>query len=345
MNREEKHPSSKHLAHDLNNIFTRMLTSIELLKRKVNDSSEALSLLNHIEASTYLASEMIEESISKTEKQSVSSRRININSIIQEIIHSFSFQHGNKVEFRTSLESSLNLVSGRYSDFYRIFLNLLTNAVDASKNKALISISSKNMEEEIIIVVEDKGVGISPNDLPSIFTETYSTKNSDKLSGIGLSIVKALVNKYGGTINVESEVGLGTKFSLVFNSSKTKSAFYEQGKTIIIAEDEDILRELLAELLTSYGYNVITFSNGTSVVDYIEANDADLLILDRKMPVMDGFECLKIIGNTNKSIKTILASGSKSDAEQIPLDCKIDCILSKPYNFEELLYMVKELIG
>ena len=112
----------------------------------------------------------------------------------------------------------------------------------------------------------------------------------------------------------------------------------------MIAEDEDILRELLAELLQSYNYTVLTSSNGIEVLETLKVRMPDLLIIDRKMPEMDGLECIQEISSANYNIPIILASGSPTDSGKID-KVNVNKIINKPYNFEELLSLVRELIG
>lgn len=338
--------STKHLAHDLNNIFTRILTSIDLLKRKIPGSSDLLPLLNNIESGTYLASEMIGENFGDKSREK-NQRRINLNSIISDIVRSYSLQQKNRIDFRLSLDPNLNIVPGTYSDYYRVVLNLVTNAIESIENTGAISLSTNNIESgtKVEFIISDNGSGIDKERIPFIFDEDYSTKNKGTVSGIGLSIVKRIVEGHGGSIMVSSEEEEGTKFKLILDAAPALDLHSsENGKTILIAEDEEILRELLAELLQSYNYTVLTSSTGIEVLEALKTRMPDLLIIDRKMPEMDGIECVKEISVLNYNIPVILATGSQTE-ENIIDTININKIITKPYNFEELLSLVRELIG
>ncbi len=350
MKQSEEHTSSiKHLAHDLNNIFTRILNSVELLKRKIVSNEEIVLLLNNIEAGTYLASEMIEETLVANENKTSPTRRININSIIQDVIRTFVFQQKEKTNFHLDLDPQLYLVKGKYSDFYRVFINLIINAVEAIKAKGDISVKTKSRTDHkgaIEITISDNGRGIDHEALPYIFNENFSTKQGSSISGVGLFIVKNIIEKYGGSINVTSKVGIGTKFRIILNAAATKAKRKKRhAKKILIAEDEGVLRELLAELLRSYNYKVTVASNGAEVLDALNSVLPDLMIIDQKMPVMDGIECIEQIKKREENIPIILAAGSPTDISDRTSFLKIDKILNKPYNFEELLSIIRELIG
>lgn len=338
--------STKHLAHDLNNIFTRILNSIDLLKRKVSSSSDLLPILNSIEAGTYLASEMIGDNFGDKSRNN-NQRRINLNSITSDIVRSFLIQQKGKIDFKLALEPNLKLVLGKYSDYYRVILNLLTNSIESIETTGVISFTTSNLDDgtRIELRIKDSGKGIDKEILPFVFDEDFSTKDKKTVSGIGLSIVKKIIENYGGTIAVVSEPWSGTEFIITLEAAHAATQLSnDSGKTILIAEDEDILRELLAELLQSYNYTVFTSSNGKEVLETLKVRMPDLLIIDRKMPEMDGIECIQEIALANYNIPIILASGSPTDSDKID---KVDVnkIINKPYNFEELLSLVRELIG
>lgn len=362
--------SIKHLAHDLNNIFTRILYSVDLLKRKVGGFDAVLPLLNSIESGTYLASEMIEETIG-TETLWTARRRININSIVTDVVSSFLplekigdgaaekpfgkssltgfiLHQKEKINFQTNFAPNLKPVHGKYSDFYRIFLNLITNSVEAIDGKGNISISTANFEaeEKIEIKIKDSGSGIEKTNLDHVFDEDFSTKDKSKTSGIGLSIVKKIIEEYNGTIKVSSEVGRGTEFTITLPAAEvSKTETNAKGKTILIAEDEDILRELLVALFQSYDYTVLASSDGKEVLDLLKIRIPDLLVIDRKMPAMDGITCIREIRSTHRNIPIILASGSPAETNETTEQITINKTINKPYNFEELLTLVRELIG
>jgi len=341
--------SFKHLAHDLNNIFTRILNSVELLRLKVNNLEEVTPIMDSIENGTFLASEMIDEMVNKDYDSSKSQRRININTIIKDLVNTFSVQLKEKVRFELNLNKSLRLIVGKYSDIYRVIMNLLINSTEAIDKNGCISISTNNsnVETEIEIVITDNGSGIEHALLPNIFNENISTKNQKNVSGLGLSIVKKNVENYHGKISVFSEVGKGTTFKIIFPALKIdKSEIKPNGKTILIAEDEPILCELLVELLQSSGYKTVSACNGAEVLSALQSKSLlDLLIIDRKMPEMDGLDCIKEIRKNNYNIPIILASGSPSENNNISPALNINKNISKPYDFEELLSGVRELIG
>jgi len=358
MQKEEKTSSVSHIAHDLNNIFTRIFNSIELLKKKVSNPEDVSPLISSIENGTYMASEIIEEMLSESTNKSIKKKRINLNALLSDLVNTISIHLKDRITFKLNLESKLSFVEGRYSDYYRVFMNLIINASEAIKERGIISISTYNSKQDetnqpeeipsIEIKISDNGEGIEPDKMPFIFDPNFSTKSKKKNSGIGLSIVKKIVDDSGGIIKVKSEKGKGTEFTLRFPTvANVKKEAELKTKLILVAEDEDILRELLAELLISYDFKVITSANGEGVIKEItNGKKPDLLIIDQKMPDMDGITCIKKIKEMGIDLPIILATGSQSDyTKEDVINNLVDKIITKPYNFEEILNVIRELIN
>lgn len=361
---QSKDPSSfNHLAHDLNNILTRILNSVELLKLKVSNYNDVSPLLSSIENGTYMAAEIIEDVISETTQQTIRKKRININSLLSDLINTIKVQSKDKINFNLKLEQNIGLVEARYSDLYRVFMNLIANAAEAINEKGIITITTSKTdsgskksddpklfeaESFVQIKVIDNGSGIDQSIMSYIFDDNFSTKNRRRNLGFGLSIVKKIVEEWSGSIKVFSEHGKGTEFVITFPVVEQNSiAKSSKQKTILVAEDEDTLRQLLAELLESYNYTVLSFSTGEGVIKYIEKNSLpDLFIIDQKMPDIDGLTCIKKIKEINNSVPIILATGSSGEEYQGDSTKSIvNKVLNKPYNFEDMLSVVRRLIN
>lgn len=337
----QKDNSIKHAVHDLNSLFTKILASLELLKSKIEKTNKSYSIINSIETNIYLASEIVEELISK-EKDLKSYHLVNINSVIKEVINSFPQTKVKNVNFTLNLASDIKKINGKYSDFFRLILNLVSNAHDAIQNNGEIIISTYNYENKIVIETKDNGIGIEENILSKIFEDNFSTKDKSTNLGIGLSIVKNIIDKYNGRIFVESKINEGTVFKVYFNSSETFNRNLDVGKKILIAEDENILRELLTELFISYDFQVKCVQDGNELLEEVLQSHYDVLIIDKNIPLIDGVECIKQIRSKNISTSIILATGSLIENES-EVNSLIQKIILKPYNFDELLVAVNEL--
>lgn len=360
---EKQEQNINHTVHDLNNIFTRILNSVELIKKRVADDNELKPLLNSIENGTYLASEIMEDVIAETSGQKKRRRRkVDINNLINDLVSSVSVHLADRINVSVKLDDEMQFVEGRYSDYYRVIMNLIINASEAIKEKGSIFISShiaggkKNDVPENInlfelakfveIKIKDDGAGIDKSVMPFIFDDSFTTKSKKKNSGYGLAIVKKIIDANNGSIKVNSEMNKGTEFILRFPAVDIKSFdSSDRKKTILIAEDEDIQRLLLTELLESYNYKVHAVANGEKLIGKLAGGDYDLLIIDRQMPDMDGIECVKKIKAMGMDVPIILASGSQNQNWDLTgIENSVNRFINKPYNFGEMLEIIRELI-
>lgn len=360
-NSAENEQPVRHLAHDLNNIFSRILSSVELLKNKIPDNAEITSLLAGIENGTYLASEIVEDVYFESGGKQTGKRKININSLINDLISILSIQISGRIKFTLDLDPDIRFIEGRYSDYYRVIMNLIINAVESIKEKGEISVTSQNVFIDKIdqpdislfesgkfieVKIRDSGSGIDKSIIQYIFNDKFTTKSKKKNSGIGLAIVKKIVDDNNGIIKVGSEKNKGTEFTLRFPAVDIKAIEkIQSAKSILIAEDEEIQRMLLAELLESYNYDVQAVDGGNKLFEELSKRFYDLIIIDRKMPDMDGIACIRKIREMNLDIPIILATGSQSnDWDFSEIDKIVDKYIKKPYNFEEMLNIIHELI-
>lgn len=336
-NRENK--EVKRLAHDLRNIFNIILTSVESLKSGTGNTK---SLINTIEANTIRATEIFESALSPGKIPEP--RKINAVSVINEVLSDARKFLPKEiiVEFRNS--NSDYRVNANLSELYRAFNNLILNSIEAlgDSGNIRISIEKHNADDLIEIVFEDDGPGISSENLSKIFEEGFSTKNKNYEAGIGLASVKKIVENYNGTIKAESVIGEWTKFKVCFPEVKVPTKKAPINKTIMVVDDEDVIRELLSDLFVSMDYKVAQAENGEEAVAQIEKrNDIDLIIIDKKMPTMDGIQAIEILRERGFSKPIILASGSVSDTKLLNKEkLQVEGIVQKPFSFEQLAEIV-----
>ncbi len=350
----------KIIAHDLNNILTNISASVELAKNNIDDKLQVSNLLKNIEINTEKAADIVNDIRTKGETPEIKKNKISLETIIDETIISVkdSLHEHTKIEF---IPNALNdNVFGNYTDIYRVVLNLILNANDSTKHsKGKISIELSNWKDNekklidrryrkyALIKVQDNGCGISKDNLSKIFTEGFSTKeNNSKEKGLGLSIIKQIVENHDGFIKVNSKKNNGTTFEIyipTLTKENEKLSFNKQ--TVIIAEDDSFQREVLKDLLSSMNLKVLTAINGIDVLNYYNREKIDLIIVDKNMPEMNGIECAGEIRKTNKTLPIILSSGnSYEDLKEEMSANNIYHLLNKPYNFETIQNLLLELL-
>lgn len=244
--------------------------------------------------------------------------------------------------------------------FRQVIGNLLTNAYKYT-DSGRVTFGCSVKGDEVLFEVTDTGMGINSQDQEKIFDHFYKVEeNNAKLypgTGIGLSICRKLVNKMGGKIWVESEVGKGSRFSFTLpkgkaanleNSQSTISEYGSDlsGMTVLLAEDDRTNHELVVHLLEEFGVTVIRAENGKQAEEFVAANrniDMFVVLMDIKMPVMDGIEACTRIKKMDSNIPVIAvtAYAQASDKERIA-DAGFDGFLSKPINRSVLISLLSK---
>jgi len=349
-------------AHDLNNILSNILNSIDVIKSRISREDENYELFENISNNSNRAIEIISSLLNLDNDPIVQKRRISIKTLLKDLHRAFAVTLPEKIELELKLENNLKDVYGNYTNLYSSLLNLCVNAKESIEDngKIVLAARNENIDTEInavngivrkgnyvVINVEDNGAGIPEEELNKIFEIGFSTKIKNYEGGIGLSNVLEIVKGHNGFITVESKPGRGTKFSIYLPAAKDNDI--ESGrknKTLLITEDEEALAGLLSDLFGSYNYNVITASSGKETLQKLEEGlHIDLLLIDKELPDMSGIDCIKEIRNKNLSFPVVLATGSIDDEDKAFGEKFANGYLQKPYNFEKALTVVKDLIG
>ena len=349
----------KAVAHDLNNILSSTLHSVTLLKQKIENGTDEFSLIEIIESNSNRAADILE--VLLDDKKAVT-RILSIPRKLNEVILAISSTISPDIKIKTDVAGEVYQTFGLRTDVHRVIMNLLINAKEAIEGKGEIIISLSNLNKQnavekfpnikevnyVQLSICDTGCGIPEDSIDKIFVEDYSTKNKGRISGLGLNIVKEIVTSMGGYIFVESEINKGTNFTVLFPEFKKKEMPKKIGeeKTILIGEDDKTLLKLLAELLESYNFKVIKTEDGENCLKAIgEKNKIDLIIIDKKMPKLEGIDCIKKIREMKIEVPVILSSGSKGEISgELLKELKIEKVLHKPYDFEQMLSLIEELV-
>jgi PAS domain S-box-containing protein len=359
------------IAHDLNNVLTPMMLSLQILKEKFKDE-QSQKLLTILEKNSQRGADLIKQVLSFARGVEGERNPLQAKHLISEIEKIAKETFPRTIEIMTDVPKDLFTISGDATQLYQVIMNLCVNARDAMPDGGILSISAENffIDETYVqghteakvgsylsIAVSDTGIGIPPEVLERIFEPFFTTKEFGKGTGLGLSTALAIVKSHGGFINVYSEVGKGTTFRVYLPAIKTEIKNGEeqhleltigQGELIMVAEDEDSIREVTASTLEEYGYNVLKANDGADAVAlYAQNKDKiNVILMDLMMPVMDGHASIRAIRKINPGIKIIAVSGlaEKNKLAKIA-DTRVQAFLPKPYTAERLLKTLRDVIG
>jgi len=275
-----------------------------------------------------------------------------------------------RITIEHDYEPSLYTIDADSSQMNQMIMNLCLNAAEAMENGGNLSIKTENcyLDDDFcqwhdalqagdyaMISVRDTGIGMDKAIQQQIFEPFFSTKPDSLVhaSGLGLSTVYGIVKNHGGAIEVFSTLHEGSEFRLYFpkgkkeitiESEKPMSEISQGNACVLVVDDEELVREMVTEILSAFGYTVLQAENGQKGVEaYQEQHaDIDLVILDMKMPMMDGREAFLAMQKINPNVCALLSTGygSNNEAQEI-LDLGVKDLLSKPYKMEEILEKVQ----
>ena len=248
-------------------------------------------------------------------------------------------REGITIEIDTQFES-LPSVRSTASAWEEVISNLIFNAVDAMPLGGTITISTKAQNDEVILTVHDNGTGMDAQTKARVFEPFFSTKDSDKGTGLGLSTVWALVQNLGGRIELESELGEGTTFTIYIpttteNAQAKEETITEIGKLSILLIDEDTaVRDFLPQLL--HPHDVDTETNGTTALQKLTDKNYDVLITDWTLSGLSGLDIVEQVKQQKPQTVTILMTGWEIKNSIVEDHHDIDLTMSKPFDQNSL---------
>jgi signal transduction histidine kinase/CheY-like chemotaxis protein len=356
---------SSGMAHDFSNLLSSIFGSINLLKKRISDKEDAYRLLDNIENCSIRARDLTRGLLSFGKPTPKRRELIKPNLLLSEISKVITQTFPAKISFESHVDENLYDILGNGTEVYQVLLNLCVNAKEAITDKGRITLSAKNISIKdsnidshpllekgnyVTFSVKDSGTGIKEEDINKIFDPYFSTKDkqSGSGSGLGLYVTYGIIKAHKGHIEVSSIIEHGTTFDVfipAFEPMKEDKKITAD-KIILLADDETMLRDLLAELLESYGYNVIKVSSGVEALKVLtEEIKVDLAIIDYNMPEMDGLTCISKIRELKFIMPVILSSGSIYFGKDFDhKKAGITEVLSKPYEFETMLSTIQKLI-
>ena len=277
------------------------------------------------------------------------------------------------IEFQTNVEMDIPIINADQSQMHQVLLNLCINARDAMPKGGIIGIEVKTVASErlvpqfsnaencryISISVSDTGTGMDEETKNRIFDPFFTTKEQGKGTGLGLSVVYGVIQEHHGFISVESTVGQGTTFHIYLpmqqeekkmqEAEKVKTEMAQGGsETILFVEDELLLREVVQSTLESIGYKVIIAANGQEAVDIYKKQfkNISLVLSDLGLPKLSGTDEFALLKKINPNVKVIFASGYISiETKSELLKQGAKGFILKPYNLNEVLQMVREVLN
>ncbi len=358
------------IAHDLNNVLTPILMSVQLLKIKFPEPQHQ-PLLKMLESNVKRGAALIKQVLSFARGVEGKKVTLQVRHLILEIEQIVRETFPKSIKFSSDIEPNLWTVSGDATQLHQVLMNLVVNALDAMPNGGTLKTSAKNIYIDdnyaklhidahggayITIAIADTGTGIAPETLARIFEPFFTTKSIGAGTGLGLSTVLGIVKSHGGFIQVDSEVEQGTEFqiylpaiqSIATQENSDSDLPLGQGELILVVDDESAIREVTKVSLEIYNYKAITAGDGQEAVALYTKHQAEIRVVltDMMMPVMDGPTTIRTLQQINPNVKVIAVSGlSSSDKLAAAASSGVTNFLSKPFSVKELLQTLSSVIN
>jgi signal transduction histidine kinase/FixJ family two-component response regulator len=361
------------IAHDFNNVLTAINGYSELTIRQLPADDPLQQNLLEIKKAGDRAASLTRQLLAFSRKQVLQPKVLDLDSVILDMEKMLHRLIGEDIELRTVLAPDLGHIKADPGQIEQVILNLAVNGRDAMPQGGKLTIEAKNvyLEEKysqqhlaitpgsyIRLAVSDTGIGMDAETQARIFEPFFTTKEAGKGTGLGLSTVYGIVKQSGGNIWVYSEVGGGTTFKICFPRVDKGTQLYEQPinarkeslqgrETVLLAEDEEMLRNLICQVLTDNGYQVLEAANGAAALSVCEhyQEPIHLLITDVIMPGMSGRVLADRLGQLRSEMKILYMSGYTDDAiiHHGILDSEIP-FLQKPFTPVDLTRKMRELL-
>lgn len=330
------------VAHDFNNLLTAMLGYSQILLQQLPSGSREKEKVVQISHAAERAAVLTQQLLAFSRKQILDIQAIDLNEVISEVENMLRRLIGEDIELTTNLNESIGKVRADPVQIHQIIMNLAVNARDAmpAGGKLVIETSDLELGEPytrkyadvapgpyVMFAVSDTGTGMDKDTLAQVFDPFFTTKEKGKGTGLGLATVYGIVKQHQGHIAVYSEVGKGTTFKIYLpreteeepeQPPKSVPVWRHPGgtETVLIVEDEEVVRELLSETLNMLGYKTIVAGGPDEALRASAQYQGviDLLLTDVVLPQMDGKRLADLLAQTRPDIKILYMSGYTDEA-------------------------------
>lgn len=356
------------IAHDFNNILTVVLGIADVIITQEQEPEQVREQVIEMRHAAQKAGQTVQQLLAFSRRQTVAPLVIDVNQVLSQLLSLLTRLIGEKIELLFEPDPNLWLVKMDPNQLEQIAVNLAANARDAMPQGGQFKIRTSNVqvlgnsdpscsEDFVQIVASDSGIGMDENTQAHLFEPFFTTKKYGSGTGLGLASVYGIVMQNKGTIDVQSSPGNGTTFSLRLPRSleRLSPSPHDEAQeaiggneTIMLVEDEELVRGFVTDVLVQYGYTVLTAENGVEAekLFHEQGHRIDLLLTDVVLPKMDGRELYNALSKSHPHLRVLFMSGYSENiiAEEGTLSEGVDFI-AKPFRYEALLAKVRQSLS
>jgi signal transduction histidine kinase/CheY-like chemotaxis protein len=353
------------IAHDFNNLLTAVTGNLEMIEARSTDPR----LLSHAAAamrSALRGGQLTQQLLAYARRQNLSPRPVDVNAVVVGMGELLHRSLGGLVQVETELASDLWPATSDPTQLELVILNLAINSRDAMPAGGRLRIVTSNVPETefdrpnaldagdyVRIAVIDTGIGMPPDIMAQAFEPFFTTKDVGRGSGLGLAQVYGVTTQFGGTVRLASEPGVGTTVEMFLPRAVLAPAAAEapapyapdtlnRDGVVLVVDDEPDVRAIAAAFLRAAGYAVEEAGSGPEARDMVAAGSVCLALVDYAMPMMSGYEFVRLARQLQPDLRVIYVTGA-ADALSLR-DQAHDPIVMKPYSRAALLKIVQEMM-
>ncbi|MBI4775515.1 MAG: PAS domain S-box protein [Deltaproteobacteria bacterium] len=329
------------IAHDFNNLLTTVIGNAELILEDIPDDDPVREGIHEIKNAGERAASLTRQLLAFSRKQVLQPTVVNLNQTVLDMEKMLGRMIGEDIEFRTVLSPDLGQIEADVGQLEQVIMNLVVNARDAMPKGGKITIETGNVNIDegyarahiavtpgpyVTMSVSDTGFGMSRETQGMIFEPFFTTKGKGKGTGLGLSMVYGIVKQSNGNIWVYSELGKGTTFKIYLprvekSASETewkaeKSEPPSGSETVLVVEDDQMVREFAVRVLQRYGYNVLIAANGEEAIEIARVHQGPihLMLTDVVMPGISSRDMEESLKSFRPEMRVLYMSGYTDNA-------------------------------
>ena len=364
------------IAHDFNNLLGGILAEAELMEMDLSSRSALIDELHRIKASAIRGAEIVRElMIYAGQDQASPIEPVDVSRLVAEMLELLKVSISKHAVLTTNLQKDLPAVWGNAPKIRQVVMNLVLNASEAiGEREGVIKVTTEHVSagknlppngetdlpegDYVRLEVSDTGCGIAEEARTKIFDPFYTTKFAGR--GLGLAVVQGIIRAHGGAINLTSAPGQGTTFQVLLSCASTKASAiqgvitparteqsFPRAGTILVVEDEEVLRHAISKVLAIAGFLVLEACDGSAAMELIRAggDDIDLVLLDVTLP---GMSCRAIFEQTRRirpNLKVVLTSAySKETIDASFAGLRVEHFIRKPFQLGDLINSLQALL-
>lgn len=361
------------VAHDMNNVLGVITSIASLASDRIEAGSSLSQDITDILSAARRGSALTRNLLGFARQGTRFTERFRMENTLDSITHLLRRTISKQIDLKLETSFELDDIVGDQGQLSHVLMNVCINALDALQGRGAIIIRASNTRIDadlalkhdipegryIELSVEDNGAGIPPDVLPHVFEPFFSTKSSNERSGLGLSMVYGTVRDHGGAVTIDSAVGCGTKVRVLLPSQVSRPASVspaavravrptETRRTILLVDDEPLLRSAARRTIKGMGFDALVAANGAEAVAVFrrQHDSIALVVLDVAMPIMGGRDCFWRLREIDPDIPVLVASGyaKHGDVDEL-LSAGATGYLSKPYDRDQMVTAIHRCLA